>query len=71
MVNHGQHLVTNLQGSYISVDPYDFTMANFLNGEQSYQRLLGYMERSGQGSSFSYVEVAIGLGDWYMLFGKR
>lgn len=71
MVNHSQHLVTNLQGSYVSIDPYDFTMANFLNGEQAYQRLLGYMEKSGEASSFAYVQAAIGLGDWYTLFGKR
>ena len=71
MVNQSQHLVSNLQGTYVSIDPYDFTMANFLNGEQAYQRLLGYMEKSGWASSFAYVQAAIGLGDWYTLFGKR
>ena len=71
MANSSEHLVTNLQGTYISHDPFDFTMSNYLNGKQAYQRLLGYMERNGQGASFDYVLASIGLGDWYTLFGKR
>lgn len=65
-----QHYVASLDGSYISSGPFNYTLANYQNGEKAYQRLLAYLDKSGQGNSMEYVLTTLGLGDWYMLFNK-
>lgn len=64
------HYVNTLDGSFLATGPFDYTKANYLNGEEAYQRLLAYLEKCNKQDSLEYVMATVGLADWYLLFDE-